>query len=109
MTATTTAHAAWAAHADDTPAGGIPIAIEATTAQGPSEPADAALSQHMQRLTVKVPVTGDPTARYRIAAVLHRMTGWDTFSDDAEAGRAYVSRLWAEDWDSPEDAVYDEE
>lgn len=21
--------------------------------------------------------------------------------------RAYVSRLWAEDWDSPEDAVYD--
>lgn len=24
-----------------------------------------------------------------------------------EEVRAYVSRLWAEDWDSPEDAVYD--
>lgn len=22
--------------------------------------------------------------------------------------RSYVSRLWAEDWDSPEDSVYDE-
>ena len=109
MTATTTAHATWAVHADDTPASGIPIAIEATTAQGPAQPADTALSEHMQRLTVRVPVAGDPTARLRIAAALHRLTGWDVFADDAEAERAYVSRLWAEDWDSPEDAVYDEE
>lgn len=31
-------------------------------------------------------------------------------SDEAayeEDVRGYVSRLWAEDWDSPEDAVYD--
>lgn len=26
---------------------------------------------------------------------------------DDEFMRSYVSRLWAEDWDSPEDAVYD--
>lgn len=26
--------------------------------------------------------------------------------EDADV-RAYVSRLWAEDWDCPEDAVYD--
>jgi len=26
--------------------------------------------------------------------------------DDEE--RAYVGRLWAEDWDSPEDAIYDD-
>jgi hypothetical protein len=97
------------AHTDDTPAGGIPIAIETTTPQAPAQPADAALNQHMQRLTVKVPVAGDPTARFRLAAILHRLGGWDVFADDAEAERAYVSRLWAEDWDSPEDAVYDEE
>jgi hypothetical protein len=44
----------------------------------------------------------DPGARLRMAAALHGVTGWDIFpelSDD----RAYVSRLWAEDWDSPED------
>ena len=28
-----------------------------------------------------------------------------TVDDDI---RAYVSRLWAEDWDSPEDALYDD-
>jgi hypothetical protein len=27
---------------------------------------------------------------------------------DEELIRAYVSRLWAEDWDSPDDSVYDE-
>lgn len=26
---------------------------------------------------------------------------------DDELMRGYVSQLWAEDWDSPEDAVYD--
>ena len=108
MTATTTAHASWAAHAGDTPAGGIPIITEATTAHGTSEPADTALRQHMKRLTVSVPAIGDPAARFRIAAALHRLTGWDVFSVDAEAERVYVSKLWAEDWDSPEDAVYDE-
>jgi hypothetical protein len=47
----------------------------------------------------------DPGAHDRIAAVLYRITGWELFGDDE---RAYVSRLWAEDWDSPEDTVYDE-
>lgn len=26
---------------------------------------------------------------------------------DEVSERAYVSRLWAEDWDSPEDSIYD--
>jgi hypothetical protein len=31
----------------------------------------------------------------------------DTGDPDAAAIRVYVSRLWAEDWDSPEDQIYD--
>lgn len=30
-----------------------------------------------------------------------------TDRDDDHAMREYVSELWAEDWDSPEDSVYD--
>lgn len=48
----------------------------------------------------------DPGARERLAQMLYRITGWEVFGGDE---RAYVSRLWAEDWDSPEDSVYDEQ
>jgi hypothetical protein len=47
----------------------------------------------------------DPAARDRIARVLYRITGWEVFGGDE---RAYVSRLWAEDWDSAEDSAYDQ-
>jgi hypothetical protein len=48
---------------------------------------------------------GDPDARQRLASALYRITGWEIFGGDE---RAYVSRLWAEDWDSPEDSAYDQ-
>lgn len=44
--------------------------------------------------------------RPREAEVIERVLGLD---DDEEAMRAYVSRQWADAWDSPEDSVYDEE
>lgn len=51
------------------------------------------------------PFKGDPQARNRWATKLHEMTGWEF--PEISADREYVSRLWAEDWDSPEDSVYD--
>lgn len=39
------------------------------------------------------------------AEIIERVPGLD---DDEEAMRAYVSRQWADDWDSPEDSVYDQ-
>jgi hypothetical protein len=45
------------------------------------------------------------SGRKREAAAIRRVLGHD---DDEAAMRAYVSRLWADDWDSPEDSVYDE-
>jgi hypothetical protein len=45
------------------------------------------------------------TGRIREAAAVKRVLGHD---DDEAAMRAYVSRLWAEDWNSPEDSVYDD-
>jgi hypothetical protein len=44
------------------------------------------------------------TGRSSEAAAIERVLGHD---DDEAAMRAYVSRLWAEDWDSDEDSVYD--
>lgn len=38
------------------------------------------------------------------AAAIRRVLGYD---DDEAAMRAYVSRLWADDWDSEADSVYD--
>jgi hypothetical protein len=108
MTVTTTAHSSWTAQADDTPAGGIPVVLDATTGHARSTPDNAQLIERMQRLMTAATPTGDAAARSRIAAALHQVTGWDVFAEDAEADRAYVSRLWAEDWDSPEDAIYDE-
>lgn len=45
------------------------------------------------------------SGRKREAAAVRRVLGYE---DDEEAMRAYVSRLWADDWDSDEDSVYDE-
>lgn len=45
------------------------------------------------------------SGRRREAAAIRRVLGYD---DDEAAMRAYVSRLWAEDWNSPEDSVYDD-
>lgn len=45
------------------------------------------------------------SGRRREAAAIRRVLGHD---DDETAMRAYVSRLWAKDWDSAEDSVYDE-
>lgn len=45
------------------------------------------------------------TGREREAAAIQRVLGYD---DDEEAMRAYVSRLWAEDWDCPEDGIFDQ-
>lgn len=47
----------------------------------------------------------DLDARRRWARLLYAIGGWDIFS--AEGERGYVSKLWSEDWDSPEDTVYD--
>lgn len=44
------------------------------------------------------------TGRSSEAAAIERVLGHD---DDEAAMRAYVSRLWADDWDSDEDSVYD--
>lgn len=52
-------------------------------------------------------VDPDPSARSRMAALLQSVTGWDIFPE-LSPDRLYVSRLWAEDWNSPEDSVYDE-
>lgn len=45
------------------------------------------------------------TGRPHEAEVIERVLGLD---DDEEAMRAYVFRQWSDDWDSPEDAVYDD-
>lgn len=59
-----------------------------------------------QRVLSEPETSGDPCARLRLAEILYRITGWEVFGADE---RAYVSRLWAEDWDSPEDSAYDAE
>jgi hypothetical protein len=43
--------------------------------------------------------------RPREAEVIERVLGLD---DDEEAMRTYVFRQWADDWNSPEDSVYDQ-
>jgi hypothetical protein len=63
--------------------------------------------QHVQALFTGEPLNPDPDARFRLAAVLYSITGWEIFGGADE--RAYVSRLWAQDWDSPEDSAYDEQ
>jgi hypothetical protein len=60
--------------------------------------------RRLDALRAGVPPRPDPEARERIAAMLYHITGWEMFGADE---RAYVSRMWAQDWDSPEDSVYD--
>jgi hypothetical protein len=67
--------------------------------------ADVADDQRLRELRAGVPPRPDPDARDRIATMLYRITGWEMFSGGE---RAYVSRLWAQDWDSPEDSAYDQ-
>jgi hypothetical protein len=74
-------------------------------------PADAPgdqLDEHARSIEDGEAVQPDPDARIRMANMLHSVTGWDIFPELA-TDRDYVSRLWAEDWDSPEDAIYDTE
>lgn len=66
------------------------------------------MSEYLHRFMEGQAPRPDPEARTRMASLLESVTGWHIFPE-AAADRAYVSRLWAEDWDSPEDAVYDEE
>jgi hypothetical protein len=63
---------------------------------------------HADRITMGEAPRPDHTARRRMAQLLQDMTGWDIFPE-ADQDRKYVSRLWAEDWDSPEDSQYDDE
>lgn len=74
----------------------------------PADPGDDQLAEHAQSVVAGEVDHPDPNARVRIASMLYSVTGWDIFPELA-TDRDYVSRLWAEDWDSPEDAIYDTE
>jgi hypothetical protein len=66
------------------------------------------LVEHARSIATGEALKPDPDARVRMASKLHAATRWDIFPELA-SDREYVSRLWAEDWDSPEDAIYDTE
>jgi hypothetical protein len=70
-------------------------------------PASAANAdeRRLRALEVGVAPRPDPDARDRLATMLFQITGWEMFGADE---RAYISRLWARDWDSSEDSAYDE-
>lgn len=76
----------------------------------------------MSTMTVEVNETSPPHVAFRNPIVSERRTRVSAFvarsarmtvaqpvriDFDDEMIRAYVSRLWSEDWDSPEDTVYD--
>jgi len=67
---------------------------------------DEQMLEHARSIAVGDETEPDPDARMRMASMLYAATGWDIFPEIA-TDREYVSRLWAEDWDSPEDAIYD--
>lgn len=52
---------------------------------------------------------GDPLARLKMATLLWAATRWNIFPELDETDRDAVSRLWAQDWDSPEDVRHDED
>jgi len=81
---------------------------QATPVGSPISAQDAheADEAHVRALRADQPPRPDPGARARMAGLLYEITGWETFSSNSD--RAYVSRLWSEDWDSPEDAAYDD-
>src|SRR5258708_37794407 len=96
MTATTVDHVAYPPASP-----GTPVTPVLTSADAP-EPGE----REMSAVLAGSQPDPDPEAPARYAALIYRITGWDAFSDPA---REYVSRLWAEDWDSPEDAAYDDQ
>ena len=99
MSVTTTAsHAAW--HMDVPEVAHPPLLVD-------SGEGDERLDEHAQSITAGEAPEPDPDARIRWALVLHHVTGWDF--PELATDRDYVSRLWAEDWESPEDAIYDTE
>jgi hypothetical protein len=109
VTITTTEHAGWSRHSGEVPSGDFAVDVRRTGAtQG--RPIDEAVQEHMHRIAAGERVEPDPDARMKMAAVLHRLTGWTVFAEAAASAdeRAYVSRLWAEDWDCDEDAAYDD-
>ena len=109
MTVTTTTHADWSGHPEDLPVTHSAVDGWHARVSGDRGTESAELTQRMQMLmSATVPTMGDPTARARMAAAMHELTGWAVFAEDDADQRAYVSRLWAEDWDSAEDAAYDE-
>ena len=62
--------------------------------------------QRVRELSAGAQLRPAPDAPARWARLLYGLTGWEMFNPGE---RGYVSRLWAQDWDSPEDAVYDEQ
>lgn len=61
--------------------------------------------QRIRALSAGAPPRPDPEARDRLASMLYQITGWELFGTNE---RDYLSRLWAQDWDSPEDSAYDQ-
>jgi hypothetical protein len=80
-----------------------PTATPVTPLITPANAAEAD-EQRLRALQVGVPLRPDPDARDRIATMLYQITGWEMFG---ASERPYISRLWAQDWDSPEDSAYD--
>lgn len=95
MTVTTTASTTYTHRGLDLP--NVPHVEEVT-----------APDAHRLSVTMGEQPEPDPGARTRMAGLLYEVTGWDIFPELA-TDRDYASRLWAEDWDSPEDAIYDTE
>jgi hypothetical protein len=93
--------------ASTAPRGGYltPPAVTPVVPRLTPDRAGEADEQRVSALRAGVPVRPDPDARDRIATVLYHITGWEMFG---ASERAYVSRLWAQDWDSPEDCAYDQ-
>lgn len=109
MTVTTTDHATWSHGPSEVPSSDF-TALEPTGPDAARELDE--LRERSERLVngASSSTTPDPDARDRMAAVMYRLTGWPVFrSDEEQDERAYVSRLWAEDWDCDEDAIYDEQ
>lgn len=103
MTIATTRPADYQSDAEeiDAPIGGLRSAIPGSAPLPTIDPASVDGYVHV------APTHGDPSARLRWAELIHDVTGWDF--PEIPGDREYVSRLWAEDWDSPEDSVYDNE
>jgi hypothetical protein len=80
------------------------LSVHAVAPATPNLNPEAVADEQIDALRARPTPQPDPGARARIAGILYRITGWEMFAADE---RAYVSRLWAEDWDSPEDSVYD--